>query len=97
MIHFPKLLEKINQKKQEVLLYVLQGYDDFEIAEKNCKSYHTVAKRRKQCYQPLGVNSKEELIAEYHYLLKEVNNQGGGWMMKMTNFYPFFTQKLPIC
>lgn len=77
MIKFPKLLNKLNHKKQEVLYYVLQGFDDYEIAEKINKSHHTVAKRRKECYKPLGVSSKEELIAKYYHLLNDVNKTGG--------------------
>lgn len=78
MIRFPKLIDKLNPKKQEVLYYVLEGLDDYEIAEKINKSPHTVTKRRKDCYKPLGVHSRDELIAKYHHLLKDINKQGGG-------------------
>lgn len=57
-------MEQLTRRERDVLEMVSRGYTSSEIAEKTCKSYHTVTTHVRNIYRKLAVNSRAEAVTK---------------------------------
>ena len=53
----------MSRAEREVALMLCKGYIDKEVANRLCRSYHTVRTQKKAIYAKLGVSKDTELLA----------------------------------
>lgn len=58
--------------EREVALLVCNGLSDKEIADRLCRSYHTIRVEKKSIYKKLGVSKETELL---WYMIFEKQNR----------------------
>lgn len=57
-------IEQLTKRERDVLEMVSRGYTSVEIAEKMCKSYHTITTHVRNIYRKLAVNSRAEAVSK---------------------------------
>ena len=58
----------LSRAEREVALMLCKGYIDKEVANRLCRSFHTVRTQKKAIYAKLGVSKDTELLA---YMIRE--------------------------
>lgn len=79
----------LSRAEREVALMLCKGYIDKEVANRLCRSYHTVRTQKKAIYAKLGVSKDTELLAYMicerkgiDFSLQELREQGIEYLTK---------------
>ena len=74
---FEAILRELTEREQSVLMLMIGGYTNSQIADKLCLSNGTVKNYISAIYDKLGTNERNALIMKYHSFFEEYDQSHG--------------------